>query len=87
MSSRTTDGTKASPDLARLIGTRFVSVSELDKDLLLNAALVKQLTGGDTLIARFLNNNPFEYRPELKPFITLIISRTLLMIRFSQADE
>jgi putative DNA primase/helicase len=37
--------------------------------LLLNAALVKQLTGGDTLVARFLNNNPFEYRPEFKPFI------------------
>jgi putative DNA primase/helicase len=37
--------------------------------LLLNAALVKQLTGGDTLVARFLNNNPFEYRPEFKAFI------------------
>jgi putative DNA primase/helicase len=47
-----------------------VSISEPDKDLLLNAALVKQLTGGDTLVARFLNNNPFEYRPEFKPFIT-----------------
>jgi putative DNA primase/helicase len=69
ISHRTTDGTKASPDLARLVGTRFVSINEPDKDLLLNAALVKQLTGGDTLVARFLNNHPFEYRPEFKPFI------------------
>jgi putative DNA primase/helicase len=69
ISHRTTDGTKASPDLARLIGTRFVSINEPDKNLLLNAALVKQLTGGDTLVTRFLNNNPVEYRPEFKPFI------------------
>jgi putative DNA primase/helicase len=66
---RTTDGTKASPDLARLVGTRLVNISEPDKDLLLNAALVKQLTGGDTLVARFLNDNPFEYAPECKFFI------------------
>jgi putative DNA primase/helicase len=69
ISHRTTDGTKASPDLARLVGTRFVSISEPYKDLHLNAALVKQLTGGDTLVARFLNNNPFECRPEFKPVI------------------
>jgi putative DNA primase/helicase len=69
ISHRTTDRTKASPDLARLVGTRFVSICEPDKDLLLNAALVKQLTGGDTLVVRFLNNNPFEYCPEFKPFI------------------
>ena len=35
----------------------------------LNIALIKQLTGGDTYTARFLNANPFEFKPEFKLFI------------------
>lgn len=56
-------------DIARLKGARFVNMSEPDKGLRLNAALVKQLTGGDTVTARFLHQNSFEYRPEYKLFI------------------
>jgi len=58
-----------SEDIARLKGARFVNISEPDKGLMLNAALVKQLTGGDTVTARFLHQNSFEYRPEYKLFI------------------
>ena len=58
-----------SEDIARLKGARFVNMSEPDRGLLLNAALVKQLTGGDTVTARFLQQNSFEYKPEYKLFI------------------
>ena len=58
-----------SEDIARLKGARFVNMSEPDKGLRLNGSLVKQLTGGDTVTARFLHQNSFEYRPEYKLFI------------------
>ena len=58
-----------SEDIARLKGARFVNMSEPDKGLRLSSGLVKQLTGGDTVTARFLHQNSFEYRPEYKVFI------------------
>ena len=65
----TNGGSGPSEDVARLKGARFVNMSEPDKGLRLNAALVKQLTGGDTVTARFLHQNSFEYRPEYTLFI------------------
>lgn len=58
-----------SEDVARLNGARFVNISEPDKKLTLSAALVKSLTGNDTVTARFLHENSFEYRPQFKMFI------------------
>ncbi|MBO2517100.1 MAG: hypothetical protein CW338_07515 [Clostridiales bacterium] len=58
-----------SEDLARLQGARFVNISEPDKHLALSAALVKQLTGGDTVTARFLHCNSTEFRPQFKIFV------------------
>jgi P4 family phage/plasmid primase-like protien len=58
-----------SEDLARLKGARFVNISEPEKGLRLNSALVKQMTGGDTITARYLHQNSFEFRPEYKLFI------------------
>lgn len=58
-----------SEDVARLAGARFVNISEPDKKLTLSAALVKQLTGNDTITARYLHENSFEYRPRFKMFI------------------
>ena len=63
------NGSGPSEDIARLKGARFVNMSEPDKGLRLNSALVKQMTGGDTLTARFLHENSFEFRPEYKLFI------------------
>jgi putative DNA primase/helicase len=37
--------------------------------MVLNAALMKQLTGGDTYTGRYLNENLFEFQMEGKPFI------------------
>lgn len=58
-----------SEDIARLAGARFVNISEPSKNLVLDAALVKSLTGRDTINARFLNENSFEFRPQFTLFI------------------
>ena len=63
------NGGGPSEDIARLQGARFVNISEPDKKLVLSAALVKTLTGNDTIIARHLHENSFEYRPEFKLFV------------------
>jgi putative DNA primase/helicase len=62
-------GGSPSEDVARLKGARFVNMSEPDKGLRLNSALVKSMTGGDTITARFLHQNSFEFKPEYKLFI------------------
>lgn len=66
---QTANGSGPSEDIARLAGARFVNISEPDKKLVLSSALVKTLTGNDTITARFLNENSFEYRPQFKLFI------------------
>lgn len=88
-------GSNATEDIARLHGARLVSIAEPDKKLVLSAALIKQLTGGDTVTARFLHENSFEYRPQFKLFIntnhlpgvndlTLFSSNRLRLIRFER---
>lgn len=69
LSRRPSDGSAASPDIARLKGARLINVPEPEKAMELNIALIKQLTGGDTYTARYLNENPVEFRPEGKIFI------------------
>lgn len=63
------DGRGPSEDVARLAGARFVNIPEPPKNMMLSAALVKTMTGGDTVTARFLNENSFQYRPQFKLFI------------------
>ena len=69
LSRRPSDGSAASPDIARLKGARLVNMPEPEKGLELNIALVKQLTGGDTYTGRFLHENPVEFTPEFKIFV------------------
>ena len=57
-----------SEDVARLAGARFVNISEPDKKLTLSAALLKTLTGSDTVNARFLHENSFDFKPQFKIF-------------------
>jgi putative DNA primase/helicase len=68
LAKRSSDGAAPSPDIARLKGARFVCTPEPEKGLELNSALIKQLTGGDTYVGRFLNENPFEFVPEFTIF-------------------
>lgn len=56
-------------DIARLAGARVVNISEPGKQMILSASLVKTLTGRDTINARFLNENSFEFVPQFKLFI------------------
>jgi len=68
-SRRSGDGASPTPDIARLQGARLVNMPEPEKGMELNASLMKQLTGGDTLVGRYLNENPFEFPMESKIFI------------------
>jgi len=62
-------GSGANPDIARLKGARVVNAAEPQKNSRLNESLIKQLTGGDMVTARFLYGKEFEYRPEFKLWI------------------
>jgi len=53
-------------DLAKLCGARFVTASESDGGRRLDETVIKQLTGGDTIAARFLYSESFEFTPQLK---------------------
>ncbi len=69
LAKKSTDGSTPTPDIARLKGARFLNMPEPERGLELNAALIKQLTGGDSFTGRFLHENPFEFIPEFKIFI------------------
>jgi putative DNA primase/helicase len=51
----------ARSDIARLAGARFVSSVEVDQGKALAEGLVKQMTGGDTITARFQYASEFEF--------------------------
>jgi putative DNA primase/helicase len=80
-------------DVARLQGSRLVVCSEIEAGRRLNESRVKDLVGGDTLVARFLFGNFFEFTPthklwlfgNHKPVVTgtdLGIWRRILLIPF-----
>lgn len=54
---------KHETEIARLAGARMVVCSEVNEDDRFDEAKVKQLTGGDTLTARFMNKDHFSFRP------------------------
>ena len=58
-----------SEDVARLAGSRFVGISEMEQKLTINASLTKQLTGNNKITARFLHENSFEFMLQAKIFI------------------
>ena len=53
-------------DLARLNTARLVSAVEVGMGKRLDEALVKQLTGGDQVTARYLYKEFFEFKPQFK---------------------
>lgn len=53
-------------DIARLRGARMVTAMEGESNQKMADSLVKQLTGGDAMTARFLFKEYFEFIPELK---------------------
>ena len=59
-------GNNPTPELAKLPGKRYVLSSESGKGRRLDEAKVKLITGGDTITARRLHAEAFEFRPAFK---------------------
>jgi len=66
---RQKSGSAPNEDIARLKDIRFVNMSEPDRGLIIDSALVKTLTGQDTYPARKLYQNSFNLVPKFKIFI------------------
>lgn len=60
------EGGSASNDVAMLQGARFVVASEMPGNRRLNEQVVKDLTGGDRITARFLFREYFQFDPTHK---------------------
>ena len=56
----------ARPDLVAIRGARMVAAVEPEKERRLATALIKELSGGDTISARALYKPPFSFRPTFK---------------------
>ena len=59
----------ANNDLARLPGARFVATSETEDGQRFAESALKQMTGQDTITARFLYGEFFEFVPQFKIFL------------------
>ena len=57
-------------DIARLRGSRFLATTETEEGSRFNESELKQLTGGDTITARFLHQEHFEFKPNFKLWIS-----------------
>ncbi len=64
------DGSRATPDVARLNGKRFVLSNEPNKGIFFNETFIKQLTGNDDVTARPLYGDTFEFKPVFTLFIS-----------------
>lgn len=61
----------ASNDLARLLGARMVAATEVEEGRRLAEALIKRLTGGDRIAARYLFAEYFEFVPAFLAFLAV----------------
>lgn len=57
-------------DLAKLVGTRLVFATETTAGKRFNEQLMKSLTGGDSITARFLHKEWFEFKPTFQLIIS-----------------
>jgi len=57
-------------DVARLVGARLVVATELEQGRRLAEAKVKELTGGDMLVGRFMRGEFFQFRPQFKLWLS-----------------
>lgn len=64
-----TKRSQATNDLARLHSVRVVMANEIEDGSMMAESLVKQLTGGDLISARFHYQEYFQFKPKFKLFI------------------
>jgi P4 family phage/plasmid primase-like protien len=62
-------GDSASNDIASLAGSRMVCAVESGRGQFMNESLVKELSGGDSITARFLYQEFFSFKPQFKLFL------------------
>lgn len=60
---------RVASSLAKLLSVRAVFMNEADENQRFSEALIKQLTGGDTLQACKKFKEPFEYKPQFKLWV------------------
>lgn len=63
------DSSGVSNDLAALKGARLIAAVETDEGQRLAESLIKQITGGDMISARFLYTEFFEFMPSFKVWL------------------
>lgn len=63
------DSSRATGDIARLDGCRFLNMSEPENHMYIDASIFKSLTGRDKITARHLHQREFEFYPVFKLFI------------------
>lgn len=63
-------GLKASPEIARLYGVRFVRIAEIPANEPLKEEFVKRITGGEKFPARNLFEGYFEFKPIFVPHMS-----------------
>ncbi|NLL78259.1 MAG: nucleoside triphosphatase, partial [Clostridiales bacterium] len=94
----TSNSQNPTEDIARLAGVRFANISEPRRGLVLNEAQIKSMTGNDTLNARFLHENSFDFKPQFKLYVntnylpaitdmTLFSSGRIVIIPFDRHFE
>lgn len=69
--TRFSNGSAPNSDIARLEGARLVTSSEINQGVNFDEALIKQLTGGEKIVARYLFGSEFEYVPKFKIWMSV----------------
>ena len=69
-------------DLASLHDARLVTTSEVGRNGILDATVIKELTGGDPVTCRFLYRESFSYLPKFK-----LIMAVNIRPRLSDKDQ